>query len=165
MRIRAAFFALALLLAAPAVQAASCDVAVRRARPASLEDIAAAAGAHFGLPAGLIEAVIGQENAPWDPAAVGGAGEIGLGQIKPGTMLMALGMPANGANLAWAAWGLSDPVWNLCWTARLLKDNRTACGGDRACAVACYNAGPANCRYTARVLARHDAIARERGTP
>ena len=150
--------AIAALMLAPAIAwgkpTPSCEGAVVRAKPVSLREAAQAANAYFALPPGLLAALVDTENQRWDVGAVGSFGEVGLAQMKPTTVLVVLNKRDTAASRKWAAWVLFQPRANLCLAARLLADNLAACAGNTACAVACYNAGPGNCRYTASILAR-----------
>ena len=88
-----------------------------------------AAEAQFGLPAGLLDAVIWTESR-YNPFAISKAGAAGLGQLMPGTA-KELGV----ANRF-------DPLANLSGAARYLRQMLDRFGTVHM-ALAAYNAGPA----------------------
>lgn len=88
----------------------------------------------FGLDPLLLGAVVWVESR-YCVNALGKAGEVGLGQVKPRTAL-GLGVPPE---------YLSHPDWNLYATARYLRQLYLAFG-DWSLALAAYNRGPGRVR-------------------
>lgn len=88
-----------------------------------------AAEAQFGLPAGLLDALIWTESR-YNPFAVSRAGAAGLGQLMPGT--------AKDLGVA----NRFDPLANLAGAARYLRQMLDRFGSVHM-ALAAYNAGPA----------------------
>lgn len=82
----------------------------------------------FGIPAGLLGALIQQESG-WNPNARSPVGAIGLSQLMPGT---AKGLQVDPYN----------PEQNLRGGAKYLSQQLKAFGGDIPKALAAYNAGP-----------------------
>lgn len=103
-----------------------------------------AAEAQFGLPMGLLDALIWTESR-YNPFAVSKAGAVGLGQLMPGTA-KELGV----ANRF-------DPLANLSGAARYLRKMLDRFGGVQL-ALAAYNAGPG-------AVERAKGIPRNRETP
>ena len=87
-----------------------------------------AAEAQFGIPSGLLDALIWTESR-YNPLAVSGAGAVGLGQLMPGTA-RELGV-----------FNRFDPRASLTGAARYLKQMLDKFGMVHI-AVAAYNAGP-----------------------
>jgi soluble lytic murein transglycosylase-like protein len=87
-----------------------------------------AAEARFGLPAGLLDALIWTESR-YNPFAVSRAGAAGLGQLMPGTA-KELGVSNR-----------FDPLPNLAGAARYLRQMLDRFGTVHM-ALAAYNAGP-----------------------
>lgn len=87
-----------------------------------------AAEAQFGLPAGLLDALIWTESR-YNPFAVSRAGAAGLGQLMPGTA-KELGVSNR-----------FDPIANLAGAARYLRQMLDRFGSVHM-ALAAYNAGP-----------------------
>lgn len=87
-----------------------------------------AAEARFGLPAGLLDALIWTESR-YNPFAVSRAGAAGLGQLMPGTA-KELGVSNR-----------FDPLANLAGAARYLRQMLDRFGSVHM-ALAAYNAGP-----------------------
>ncbi|MBI3936754.1 MAG: hypothetical protein HY323_07235 [Betaproteobacteria bacterium] len=159
---------LALALVFPvAAEAAplTCYQAVRQAyreQPTSLQAAADMMGACWGLPPGVLRAIVEQENRAWDPGVPdGGAGEVGLAHMKPATVLLTLGWPTTPENLTRAAGWLREPISALYWSGRYLAQVvRPACRGreELACYAAGYNAGAGAARYISDVAERHDRL-------
>lgn len=82
----------------------------------------------YGLPAGLLHAVIQQESG-WNPSAGSPAGAQGLAQLMPAT---AAGLGVN----------INDPLDNMRGGAMYLAQQLKAFGGNVRYALAAYNAGP-----------------------
>lgn len=97
-----------------------------------------------GVPPEILSAVVQKESA-WNPYAVGSSGEVGLGQLMPGT---AKGLGVN----AWS------PEENLNGSAGLLASLYERFGNWRD-ALAGYNAGPDNLKagygYADSILAKN----------
>lgn len=87
-----------------------------------------AAEARFGLPAGLLDALIWTESR-YNPFAISRAGAAGLGQLMPGTA-KELGVSNR-----------FDPLANLAGAARYLRQMLDRFGTVHM-ALAAYNAGP-----------------------
>ncbi len=103
-----------------------------------------------GVPAALANAVVTVES-NYNPGVRGGAGEVGLMQIKPAT---ARGMGYRGGTKA-----LYDPATNLEWGMRYLAEAHRRAGGDTCGTILRYNAGhyarrmnPISKRYCSKVL-------------
>jgi cell wall-associated NlpC family hydrolase len=96
---------------------------------ASLQQMARQAAVSEGLNPAVFMALIGQESS-WQPNALSPAGAQGLGQLMPATA-RSLGVT-----------NPNDPTQNLRGSARYLKQQLDAFGGNYNLALAAYNAGP-----------------------
>lgn len=94
-----------------------------------------------GLPPAVADAVVMIEST-YDPSAVGGVGELGLMQVRPGTAAM-LGF--NGSNEA-----LADPETNIRYGVEYLAQAWRLAGGDLCRALIKYRAGHGEERMTPR---------------
>lgn len=104
-----------------------------------------------GVPVGLAHAVIRVES-NYNARARGGAGEVGLMQIKPST--------ARIMGFSGAARALYDPNTNLTWGMQYLAEAYRLAGGSVCGTILRYNAGhaarrmnPISARYCRRVQA------------
>jgi len=119
------------------------------AKPASLPDrgdgqslyraLAAREAGQQGLPAEIAEAVMAVESG-FNPAAIGGAGEIGLMQILPSTARM-LGFAGSMSDLA-------VPETNIHFGVTYLAQAWRRAGGDLCTAVMKYRAGHGETRFS-----------------
>ncbi len=98
----------------------------------SLSSLIAAKAAAHGVPAGLARAVVRVES-NYNPRATGGAGEVGLMQIKYQT---ARGLGYTGSRAA-----LYDPATNLEWGMRYLAGAHKLAGGSLCGTLAKYQGG------------------------
>jgi soluble lytic murein transglycosylase-like protein len=90
-----------------------------------------------GLPIKLVDAVISMESG-YRPNARGGAGEVGLMQIKPATARMVHSLTGvRGGKL-------SNPTTNLRVGMAYLNWCRKKAKGNVSATIGCYNAGPGN---------------------
>ncbi|AXS41338.1 lytic transglycosylase domain-containing protein [Breoghania sp. L-A4] len=103
-----------------------------------------------GVPTALANAVVTVES-NYNPGVRGGAGEVGLMQIKPAT---ARGMGYRGGTKA-----LYQPQVNLEWGMRYLAEAHRLAGGDVCGTILRYNAGhyarrmnPISKRYCSKVM-------------
>jgi soluble lytic murein transglycosylase-like protein len=94
-----------------------------------------------GLAPEIAEAVMAVESG-YNPAAIGGAGEIGLMQILPSTARM-LGFAGSNADLA-------VPATNIHYGVRYLAQAWRLAGGDLCTAVMKYRAGHGETRFSYR---------------
>ena len=104
-----------------------------------------------GIPLALAHAVVRIES-NYNERARGGAGEIGLMQVKPSTARM--------IGFSGKAKALYDPAINLQWGMKYLGDAHQLAGGDICGTILRYNAGhyakrmnPVSARYCRRVKA------------
>jgi soluble lytic murein transglycosylase-like protein len=107
--------------------------------PTALNAIVSRQSAIYGVPTGLVRAVIHQESGE-DPSAISSAGAMGLMQLMPGTA---------------DAYGINDPFdpeQNVAGGTALLADLLRQYHGNVRLALAAYNAGSG-------------AVARYRGIP
>ncbi|WP_214469828.1 lytic transglycosylase domain-containing protein [Mesorhizobium sp. dw_380] len=118
--------------------------------------IVARYAASYGVPASLAHAVIKIES-NYRPNMVGGAGEIGLMQIKPATARM---MGYNGS-----AKGLFDPDTNIKYGMKYLAMARDLGGGTTCGTILKYNAGhgatrmnPVSAAYCSKVKVQMAAV-------
>ncbi|MBZ0215247.1 MAG: lytic transglycosylase domain-containing protein [Fimbriimonadaceae bacterium] len=116
--------------------------------PAGRENIGRMIDRHArseGIPAALAHAVVTVESR-YNPRARGGAGEIGLMQIKPQT--------ARGMGFRGNASALYDPKTNLQWGMKYLGEAYRLADGDVCGTILRYNAGHAARRMN-RISARY----------
>ena len=118
--------------------------------------IVARYAASYGVPVSLAHAVIKIES-NYRPNMVGGAGEIGLMQIKPATARM---MGYNGS-----AKGLFDPDTNIKYGMKYLAMARDLGGGTTCGTILKYNAGhgatrmnPVSAAYCSKVKVQLAAV-------
>ncbi|MBZ9741663.1 MULTISPECIES: lytic transglycosylase domain-containing protein [unclassified Mesorhizobium] len=118
--------------------------------------IVARYAASYGVPVSLADAVIKIES-NYRPNMVGGAGEIGLMQIKPATARM---MGYNGS-----AKGLFDPDTNIKYGMKYLAMARDLGGGTTCGTILKYNAGhgatrmnPVSAAYCSKVKVQLAAV-------
>jgi len=104
----------------------------RTARRDAYKALIRAAAKKYGVPVHLAHAVV-QVESNFNPKARGGAGEVGLMQIKPAT---ARGMGYRGSVKA-----LYDPKTNLEWGMRYLAGAHKRASGDTCGTILRYNAG------------------------
>lgn len=99
---------------------------------APFRELAEAAAAKAGLPYALVDAVMKIESG-YDPSVVGGVGEIGLMQVRPGTaaMLGFKGLPGQ----------LADPATNIHYGATYLGQAWHMTKGDVCRTLMKYRAG------------------------
>jgi len=117
-----------------------------RVEASAVEHVAVLAERHFPADPALLLAMVGVESS-WRPWAVGGAGEVGLCQVRP---------DLHGAS----ATELIEPAVNIRVAAKLLRRCLKRSQGDIAGAIARYNGrGRAAEEYAARVLQERERIA------
>jgi len=118
--------------------------------PRELQPLIAKASAETGIPASIIAAKIAQESG-FRKGAVGGAGEIGLAQIKPSTARDP-GYGMKGVDPE----SLRDPQANILFGANYLANKARALGLDPSSpeALMAYNAGSAKEKYARDVMAK-----------
>ncbi|MEP0233813.1 lytic transglycosylase domain-containing protein [Roseibium sp.] len=119
------------------------------ARRSSYTRMIQAAARKHGVPIKIAKAVV-QVESNFNPRARGGAGEVGLMQIKPAT---ARGMGYRGSTRA-----LYDPETNLEWGMKYLAGAHKRASGDVCGTILRYNAGhyakrmnPISRRYCSKV--------------
>ncbi|WP_286175649.1 lytic transglycosylase domain-containing protein [Labrenzia sp. CE80] len=119
------------------------------ARKSSYTRMIQAAARKHGVPIKIAKAVV-QVESNFNPRARGGAGEVGLMQIKPAT---ARGMGYRGSTRA-----LYDPATNLEWGMKYLAGAHKRASGDVCGTILRYNAGhyakrmnPISRRYCSKV--------------
>ena len=107
---------------------------IRDPRPtrAAIRAIVEQEAARFNLPADIAEAVVRVESS-FDPATIGGVGEIGLMQVRPGTAAM-LGFRGTAAELA-------KPEINIRYGVTYLAKAWRLADGDLCRALMKYRAG------------------------
>lgn len=117
--------------------------------------MATAAEDYYGIPNHLLTRAIDQrENRGWNLRALSSAGAVGLAQIKPIAVCSRIRGCSGGdkSRLAAIEIRLYTPAYNLCWGARILRDNLNICREDQACALAGYLNGEYTSRYVAEIL-------------
>lgn len=122
---------------------------------ADLEKQAGIAAAKHGVPAEALKAICTRES-NWNPTALGRAGEVGLCQIRPTTVLMMYGAEwrtdlSEKDRLYLIERELYSPIRNLHLAALYLRWMLREADGDITLAIAGYNAGPGAIRYVRRV--------------
>src|SRR5215471_11292203 len=100
---------------------------------AALQNMATQAAQQEGIDPSVFISLITHESG-WNPDIVSPVGATGLGQLMPAT--------ARGLGVT----SVTDPVQNLRGSARYLKQQLQAFGGNYNLALAAYNAGPAAVR-------------------
>lgn len=137
---RAVRAAAVVMLALSAGACQSAQISTTTVNPAILENARAAkydamiraSAQKHGVPVELAHAVV-QVESNYDPKARGGAGEVGLMQIKPAT--------ARGVGYKGSTKGLYDPKTNLEYGMKYLAGAHERAGGDLCGTILRYNAG------------------------
>ncbi|NVK33741.1 MAG: transglycosylase SLT domain-containing protein [Rhodobacteraceae bacterium] len=140
---------------APRNQVAKVDVGQLKgskrvaARRAAYQKMIKSAAKKHGVPIKVAQAVV-QVESNFNPKARGGAGEIGLMQIKPAT--------ARGLGFRGNSRSLYDPQTNLEWGMKYLAGAHKLANGDVCGTILRYNAGhyarrmnPISARYCRKV--------------
>jgi hypothetical protein len=118
--------------------------------PRELQPLIAKASAETGIPASIIAATIAQESR-FSKDAVGGAGEIGLMQVKPSTAARpGFGVPPMSLEK------LKTPAGNITFGSNYLAGRARNLGVDPSdpAAIAAYNSGSAKDEYARKVMAK-----------
>ena len=118
--------------------------------PRELQPLIAKASAETGIPASIIAATIAQESR-FSKDAVGGAGEIGLMQVKPSTAARpGFGVPPMSLEK------LKTPAGNITFGSNYLAGRARNLGVDPSdpAAIAAFNSGSAKDEYARKVMAK-----------
>jgi soluble lytic murein transglycosylase len=107
--------------------------------PLAFREYVAGMASEFGIPEGLIYAVIRAESS-FSPTALSPAGAVGLMQLMPATAASVANRGKGGFN----ADTLTSPKTNIRYGVKHLRDLFALYKGDRILAVAAYNAGAGN---------------------
>ena len=124
------------------------------ARSKDLHQAADFAGMYWGLPKGLLEALVDKES-KWYVPALGKKGERGLTQVRPSTIAMNLNWAADKKTLDDIDERLrTEPLYALCWGARILHQSIELAGGNIIAGLAAYNRGDGPTLYALDILSR-----------
>lgn len=145
---------------------------MRYARSRDLKVVADRAGEAYGFTKPTTRALVWVESR-WRQEALSDKGARGLGQVMPATVAHKLGHakptpgklePTEQFAARLSVWKVfigkiderlrREPNYNLCWSARILSDALSVCGGDLRAALGAYWAGEYTCTYSNMVLDR-----------
>ena len=127
---------------------------MKLARSKDLHQAADLAGMYWGLPQGLLGALAEKES-NWNVEALGKKGERGLTQVRPSTIAMNLGWAADKKTLADIDERLrTEPLYALCWGARILHQSIELADGNVIAGLAAYNRGDGPTLYALDILSR-----------